>query len=173
MPGGKGFGRDVITTSIAHHRIHQGTFFEVNILDLAVASAGTLDVLVRVVSSAHMRIHAAVSADFLAEMTEAPITTLDGTPVTAFNLNRFSSRVASTLLFQAPTITDIGAPILEQQYLPGGSGGNAIGAQGSTFEEILMSPGDYLLRLTNISGQANIGSMNIDFYEPPEGAPKV
>lgn len=173
MATGKGFDKGVITTSVVHHRIHQGSFFSISAIDAAVAASGFLTVLVRVPSgSCHIRFVVTVSGNALGNIYEAPTTTADGTLIVPANRNRFSSRVAECLFFSGPTVTDKGT-LLEPFLLSGGSGGNAPGSRNSGFEEWLLAPGDYLMEIQNITAQVQAAAIQMDFYEPPEGIPRI
>jgi hypothetical protein len=97
---------------------------------------------------------------------EDPTFSADGTAVLAVNHNRFKTNVANTLFFHTPTIVTNG-DLLISGLQPGGSGGNAQGGSSqSDFEEWILSPGDYLIRIKNIAGVASNISLQLDFYEP-------
>jgi len=170
--GFSGFKNGVAVTDIVHDRIHQGTFFQSNNFDPAVANNGTIEMLVRVVSGAHLRWQGNVGADSLGTFFSGPTLTDDGTPLPRVNYNSFATLTASTLVFDAPTYTDSGTPVLENIFIPGGSGGRAIGGSGSSFEEFVLAPGDYLGRIQNISGNNNVPmQLVINWYEPGGAVP--
>lgn len=152
-----------------HSMIHRGVFYSVSLYDDAVATATTKDVSIVVTAGMHLRMRAFVSGDFRGQFFTG--TTLDGTPggtiLTAFNRNGFSSNVSDAVLREDPTVTTPGTGVLEQ-FIPGGSGGNAAGGEASTFEEVILDAGTYLLRLTNETGQTQTISAHLDFYHPSQ-----
>lgn len=176
MSSGKGFEKEVVTTEIVHHRIHQGFLFTKSAINLDLITNGFVRVLVRVVTgAAHMTFTGAVSANMVARLYEAPTLTNDGTAMdlTKSNRNRFKSNTPLTLLFADPVVADPGGEPLTEQLMPGGSGGNAGGGDGSAFEEWVLKSGDYLVELENVDGPNALASMQIIWYEPPEGVPRI
>jgi len=155
-----------------HTNIHRGIFFSADLINTSLADSGSLEALIQVDDdvSAHIRFFVSGGGDMAFYLYEAPI--IDdpssglGTPITSNNRNRFSSNVAVTLLSSGPT-TSADGTMLASTIIPGGTGGNAAGGQGSSFEEWILQTGeDYLVRLTNISGQAKPAMIQFDWYEP-------
>jgi hypothetical protein len=68
------------------------------------------------------------------------------------------------LAFDGPTVT-VDGTLLVGVMIPGGSTGQTIGGQVSTFEELILIPGDYLIRVTNLAAQAQPVGIGIDWYE--------
>lgn len=89
-----------------------------------------------------------------------------GTPITALNLNRPSSRTSESAALLQPTISSLGTKILEQ-ILPGGTGKKAAGAEGRTGRLYLKPLTTYLFRITNKDAQNNAHAveMILEWYE--------
>lgn len=157
----------LVLIDVIHNRIHRGHFFSLDVVDAALINTGTILILVRVAAgkSAHIRFEAAVGGDARLEMFEDPTTSADGTAITPLNRNRFSSNVATTLFFSGPTVTADGTS-LSDKILAGGAGiFLSPGSEGSTFKEWVLNEGDYLVRLTNISGATQPAHLQTNFYE--------
>jgi len=148
-----------------HNRIHRGQFFSLDNFNSALANSGTIDVLVKVTTGVHVRAIASAGGDARFQLFEGTTVSANGTPATPVNRNRFSALTAVTQFFTGPTITADGTALLDT-LLPGGTGGIfSGGGGGQTFEEFVLAPGNYLLRLTNISGSTQPANVQIDFYE--------
>ena len=170
----RAFGSPILT--IAHERIHRGEFFTAS-SQAAVGSGGDVEFLIRVAAgtSAHMRISGTVSSDMVGFFFEGPTSSVDGTPVLAVDRNRFTKNTATTLVFVGPTVSVDGTPLMEFD-MPGGDKQTASGGEGSSFEEYVLEPGDYLMRIeNNIIAPAAAGRAGIivDFYEPLSGTEQV
>lgn len=160
-------GHLVVIDSV-HHRVHMGQMFSCSIFDGALGAAASAELLIRVPANAgaHLSARGALGGDAVGRMFEAPTTTDDGTAVPRLNRNRRSATVADLLVFTGPTVTIDGTELLVA-FIPGGTGGNALGGQGETFGEwILDESTDYLLRVTNLTGQVQPVSIEINWYEP-------
>jgi len=163
-----GFENFVTSQGSAHARIHQGTFYSADLFDPALASAGVLDMLIRPDASVsmHLRFTLAAGGDAQVELFEAATFSAAGALLQPINRNRITANVARGLLNTGPTITAPGVK-LTHGLLPGGSQGQTVGAVGSSFEEWVLAPGVvYLLRSTNLAGQAQPVDIQVDFYEP-------
>ena len=170
MASGFGNFRNAVSvTDVIHDRIHQGTFFQSNNFEAAVANNGTLEMLVRVTTGAHLRWSANVGGDSLGTFYNGPTLTDDGTALSAVNFNTFSSLTAVTEVYDGPTYSDPGTPVLENIFIPGGSKGQVTGGSGGAFEEFVLGPGDYLGRLQNISGNNNVPLQIIVHWYEPQG----
>lgn len=166
----RAFGAPTLT--IQHERIHRGEFFTAS-LQGAILSDASSDFLIRVAAdtSAHMRFFGTVSQNMLGLLFEAPTTSADGSAVTCVDRNRFTKSTATTLIFAGPTVSDDGLNLMDF-FIPGGQKVGAGGGEGSSFEEFVLSPGDYLMRVANTlvspSADGHTGVV-VDFYEPISG----
>jgi len=169
--GGRGFGQNVVSTDIIHDRIHQGVFFQSTFYDGAVVNNAFLEVMLRVPtgSAAHFRWAVASGGNALGYMYHTPTLLTDGTARPALNFNGFSTNVALASPFITPTFSDPGTAILDEIFFPGGQKNQASGGGGSSFEEFVLGPGDYLGRLQNIAGTTQPLQILITWYEPVEG----
>jgi len=149
-----------------HTKIHSGELFTCG-ASAEVASGGVVEFLIRVTGGTHARFIGSVAHNMKAELFEDPTTSADGTAVACTNRNRFSSNTATTLVFAGPTVTGDGTRLVEF-FIPGGDKQSAGGGLGQSFEEWILSPGDYLVRISNnILNPASAGwaGLTIDFYE--------
>lgn len=156
--------RELVTIDSAHQNIHDGIFFSAGANDVALGAAASLEVLFRVVTSAHLVITVSAGADATFRGFENTDPSADGTPIPAVNRNFFSANTAGNLVFSGPSLTSAG-DLRAEQLIIGGSGGRATGGETSFFLEWLLSPGDYLLRLTNDSAQDARAQILLDWYE--------
>lgn len=148
-----------------HNRIHRGHMFEVNINDAALANADTLEVLLVVIGEAHFLRNVVVGGDAKVQLYEGTTTSASGSEITPQNRNRTSTNVASCEVYSGPTITDDGT-LISDQFLPGGvQKAQSVGAESRGWNEWVLAPGNHLLRLTNISGAAQIAHIELNFYE--------
>jgi hypothetical protein len=82
-----------------------------------------------------------------------------------YNKNQGKSIVAVAAVTRQPTVTNNGV-LLENDFLPGGTGGNSIGSSGGERDEwILDINRTYMYRLTNRAGNAQPMSLRIEWYE--------
>ena len=156
--------RYLVVIDEPHQRIHDGVFFSAGVNDPALGNGASIEILFRVVGGAHTVIRLDHEGNATFESFEDMTSTDDGSSVSAFNRNRFSSNVPNSLVFSGPTITLDGTP-LPEQLLIGGTGGKASGVQGSFFLEWILAPGDHLLRLTNDSGTDSRAQVLLDWSE--------
>jgi hypothetical protein len=162
----------VIAIADAHHENEVGNMYQVGHYDAAVANTASLEILIRTGStlSLHSVFATNVGGDSVAYLFEAPTVTVVGTTITPINNNRNSANTAEGLFYHTPTTTADGTPLNNGTFIPGGSGGNAVGGSaGSSIRdggEIILKPNtDYLVRITNISGAAKNISLTHLFYE--------
>lgn len=150
---------------------HAGKFFFSNFYNAAVASAGTIDLLV--VTGATTTPHIAIMIDMAAAATlsiyEDATASNNGTPLTAINANRQSTKVTTASVFHTPTITGTGTTLMLNHYIAGGTTGNATGGSSNDFaritEFLLKTSSKYLFRVTNLSASAAAGSVQLGWFE--------
>lgn len=165
--------REVISTP--HQKVHDGDFYQVGTLLTCIANGCSAEFLIKVgaCQSLHTVISTSVTGKFIGYLYEAPTIAVCGcgTALTAINSNRNSCNTAEGTFFHTPCTTADGTQ-LAASLIPGGTGGKAIGGSASTStrdgaEIILATSTNYLIRLTNDSGQARDVSITISFYESP------
>jgi len=158
----------VLAINQVHHQIHKGTFRTISAVMEGLADGAFVRVLIRVAPDVrmHVRLAGTTSANMIGRLFEDPLTSADGTGILSHARNRYSSVATTTLCFTGPTVTSTGTKLVET-FIPGGSGGNAVGGSASSFEEWVLTDGDYLAEIENISGNNNqIAGLTLDFYEP-------
>lgn len=160
----------LVTMDTVHDRVHRGQMFVGSAYNASLAAAGTFDVLFRVGTghSAHLDIAASLGGDGTVQLYEAPVSTVDGTALTLVDRNRITKNTPTSLAFTGPTLTSPGT-LLVTDFFPGGSGGSGAtpgGSSDANFTEVVLGPGDYLIRVTNTSGAAAPVDVNLNFYEP-------
>lgn len=161
----------LITIPYTVEQTHDGRFFFTNFYVAALASGANLDMLV--VTGATTVPHIAVMCDIGAAATlsvyEGVTTSSDGTPLTAFNANRQSTKITTASVTQTPTVTGTGTALLLNHYIPGGTTGNSIGGSSSDFarvtELLLKTSTKYLFRMTNLGAGATGASMQLGWFE--------
>lgn len=151
---------------VSQCQLHIGRLFGASLFNEAVVGAASVDVLLRVSSLQDMYLDIFFSAtgDTLCEMFEAPTTSADGTSLPLTNRNSTSAIVPATLAFTGPTITSPGTRT-SVLFVPGGSGGNSPGAALGSVAAAVLSEGDWLMRVTNRTGQAQDINTILTFYE--------
>lgn len=160
-----GVNHGLVLINEIHYNIHRGIIFTAVRTELNVVNNGTVDVFLIVTNSTHLRFKMSAEGQSTISFFEGTTVSGNGTVVPARNRNRFSSNVATTAVYHTPTITDDGTELV-QVFLSGGTGGNAQGTETSPTEEWVLSAGNYMIRLTNISGTASNFSSILEFYEP-------
>lgn len=153
---------------IVHHEIHEGEFFSVSYKtpdDGSLADNGTIVfALTPATKYVHMIAAAACGGDAEAEFYEVSTVT-GGTATTPRNHNRNSSDNSDVTVVRDPTVNTAGT-LLEHAFLPGGTGGNAVGTVGSQRQEWILRPAiTHVVRLTNRAGNAQPGSLTVTWYE--------
>ena len=148
-----------------HVEIHEGNTYVVSYYDDDVADDGTVEILLRVGDEpAHATFGGQAGGDAVAYLIENPTVNAAGTALTEFNKNRISANTATLTAFHTPTV--VGGTALLTLFMPGGSGPQAGGTQASSGGEWILKPNeDYVARITNISGQAQEISIDIEWYE--------
>lgn len=158
--------KGVILIDTVHARIHAGMLFAADLVDVALAGAASLEMLVRtaVGMPVHMRISTNAGGDARIRLFEAPTTTADGTPLALKDRNRITNNTATALVFSAPTVTVDGTSLLDAvQPASKGASFEAFG------EFVLAANTDYLVRVTNLAGGAQAVSLQADMYESGGG----
>lgn len=159
--------RHLIQMNEIHARIHEGSFFSTGLADPALANDGVLEIVIQTPATGaiHARFAGAAGGDFRVGLFEGTTFSAAGTTLTPSNRNRLSSIVTTATFTHTPTLTLDGTALFDG-YIGGGTGGNAIGGQISSFEEFILDQStNYLARVTNVSGQASLASLTVQFYD--------
>ena len=151
-------------------RIIAGEMFHCSTLDTSLANDAAMDMVMVVPAPGldnlytHMSVYAACGGDADFYFYEGCVYS-GGTPKATPNHKRYSDKVWRGTMLDGPTISSTGIELLAQ-FLPGGSGGNAIGGDGGFDMEWGLKPStNYLLRIVNRSGQAQRASIGCSHYE--------
>lgn len=154
----------------AHHEIHGGSTFLVSYKSpdgANIPDNGTITYTVTTHAKyAHILVRAACGGDMEGEFLEgATVTAGTGVAMVEYNKNRASSKAPTVGVRRDMAITDDGTRI-ENEFIPGGTGGNAIGGAGVSRAEWILAPSTvYVVRVTNRAGNAQPMSLAIEWYE--------
>jgi len=166
----------LVSMAVAHHEIHEGETWLVSYKspDAAnIADNGTITFTITVNAKwAHMLFRAPCGGDMEAELREgATIQGGTGTAMVRYNKNRGKTAEDSTVTVRRDaTITGAGT-LIENEFIPGGTGPQAVGGAGvSRAEWILNRNTTYLVRVTNRAGNAQPMSLAIEWYEEGSNA---
>jgi len=152
-----------------HHEIHEGETWIVSYKTpdaSPIADNGTIIFAFTIGNRyVHVSGRAAFGGDAEAELLENPTWT-GGTVMTPRNKNRAKLEMASTVtVVRDPTISADGLT-LEDEFVPGGSGPQAVGGVAAQRAEWILKPGfRYAMRITNRAGTNQPGSLAAEWYE--------
>ena len=168
------------TVDYAHHEIHAGSAFHVQVLDASLASAASLRISFKTPAGtkrAHMIFaFASGGGSHLTIAEGATWTTNTGTVVAPTNQKRTSSPTASILLEDKTatpawtangvltgTTADAAGTTLRSIYI---FGTNKVGGDGVHDSEIILMPDQtYTISLTNDEATAKGAIIHLDWYE--------
>jgi len=161
-------GEGLVVQEMVHHRVHEGVFFVSGVADEALSNNANLDMLIQAVSGdLHMQFVGSAGADARIGLWEGTTFSDQGTVQPAINRNRnFAlTKISDSIISMNPTITDIGTQLFGG-LLIGGSGGSATGGTSAAFTEFIFPAGTvHMARLTNIGGQAQLATIEAEFYD--------
>jgi hypothetical protein len=159
------FDNAVKALDYAHVRIHAGDSYVTSRI-ANIANGGHLDI--RFLTGArecHTTIDVSATGKCNFLLYQAP-TIAGGTAQPVVNMRTTSTKTSTVTATHTPTVTAVGADILVSKLVPGTTGGNAVGGNSGSRNEIILKPNtEYLFRLTNLSGQANDLNTIITHYE--------
>ena len=155
-----------------HRLIHDGMGFQITHYVASLAASGSAELLVAVPAGTfpHFRKYTTTATGGPVRMRvyEGTTTSDDGTGITSFNLNRNSTRSASTVITHTPTISADGTLIETLLHpTPTAIGANVGGVTGPDVgEEWVAKPSTkYLYRVTNDSAGAVAVCVYAFWYE--------
>lgn len=152
----------LIVTDFEHHEIHDGDHFDISDLQ-SMSNNVDLDYLLITPDLAKwMHTIFGLDSDAKASIAlyEAPTTSANGTPLTAYNNNRNSATAATLQVFRAPTVSAAGTQIDIHMV---GSSGKSGGTKRDTDEWVLKVNTKYLLRIHSFSALQMV--FHLDWYE--------
>ena len=156
------------TIDYPHHEIHDGNFFIVDRVNLALAAAATMSLGATIPAGtfAHFRHIVSVGGACHVELKEG-VGFTGGGAETIYNANRNGPAAAFGALSD-PTIA-AGTVILEYVIASGG-GPKAGGGSGSLFDEIITKDNEtYSIEVTNQTNGAIAASIVVGFYPKTTG----
>jgi hypothetical protein len=156
------------TIDIVHNEIHEGEFFSVSFKsadDSAIADNATIAfALTPATKYVHLQAVGAMGGDAEIEFYEVSTVT-GGTATTPRNHNRNGSDNSDVTVVRDPTVNTAGT-LLENIFLPGGTGPQAVGGAGGQRQEWVLRPAiTHVVRITNRAGTAQPGSLSVSWYE--------
>lgn len=154
---------------IVHHEIHEGELYHVSYKspDAApVADNGTVTFLITTGTKyCHLIPLPAAGGDAEYEFLEGTTYTGGTGMVVRKKYRSLGDGDNTAVVRRDVTVTGAGT-LLENDFLPGGRGGNAIGSVGGQRSEWILIPStNYLCRLTNRAGNVQPMSLTIEWYE--------
>lgn len=160
------------TIDSTHKHTHKGESYHTSKYFAAVASAATVDILIKVGSgkALHANFKSAGGGDFTTQIFETPTISADGTSINIRDMNRTTASTSNATAFHTPTISATGTALTDTEFTPGGSGiatpgGVQSGVFGRGGEWILKKSTNYLIRLTNQALTAQNMSISASWYE--------
>lgn len=156
-----------VTIDLPHHKIHDGRFFTACRLFENVADAGTAEILLVTGSTReiHLSLTTRVDGQSLLALFEDTTVSDNGTQITEQNNNRNSSNTADMDVYYTPTITGDGTQICGA-YIPAGERKSFLGGEHSSrIEWILDGGSNYLIRVTNNTGDVENIGIKVEWYE--------
>jgi len=154
----------------AHHEIHEGSTFLVSYKSPdanPIADNATISYIITTHGKyVHMLARGACGGDAEAALYEGTtVTAGTGTAMTAFNKNRASIKAPTVGVRRDMTVDTVGT-LIENEFIPGGTGPQAVGGAGvSRAEWVLALNTIYMVRITNRAGNAQPMSLAIEWYE--------
>lgn len=159
-------GRKVADDPIS--RINEGVMYHCSLIDAALANNANLDMMINAPAGDPIHMIMEVGCGGTAELGFFEGVAATGGDVEAvYNHKRTSSRVWGGTMVSNPSISDLGTRLISQM-LPAGSRNQASGGASSFEAEWILQTGiNYLMRVTNRSGSAQVAFVGCDHYSSP------
>ena len=158
----------LVTLSYEHHEIHEGNFFVVDHVNLALGAGATMSLCATIPAAtfAHFRFIVSAGGAVHVELKEGAGFT-GGAAETIYNANR-NGPAAPFAALSDPAIA-AGIVILEY-VIAAGAGPKAAGGQGGLFDEIITQDDQtYSIEVTNLTNGAIASSIVTSFYTKTVG----
>lgn len=154
------------TIDVVHHEVHEGETWVASRFVLSLANNASIDLYLTTGALwPHLSWIALMGGDGEMQFYAAPTISVVGTLMARPNLNRGSSRASTLIPYHTPTITNNGTLLLNDA-LPGGRGPQAGGGLARSNTEWILAAGtNYLMRFYNRSGNNQIASIVLQWYE--------
>lgn len=164
----------IITIDTNHARIHDGNMFQVSSNTGTIANGTSTFFLIDMTSTTvtrdiHLVYQATTGGESLVELIENMTFVSSGTLVTAYNMDRDTTRTcqAGIKFYSGATNTKTNGTVIFKSLTPGGTSTpsrNGITLR-NTSEWILKPGNSYVGRITNLSGGDIDVGINVEFYE--------
>ena len=159
-----GIEEGLIVQTYIDKKVHDGLVYAAHVWNATIADDGTLIMAspVPIGIASHFTFVGSCGGDAWLDLIEDTAYD-DGVPIVARNMNR---NYPDSDFLQDPTL--VGGNILTRMLLAGGSGPHASGGSATSRPEyhwVTIPTSPYAVRLTNISGGAQPGSINVNFYQ--------
>ena len=154
----------------AHHEIHEGSTFFVSYKSpdaSPIADNASISFIITTHNKyAHLLARGSCGGDMEGLFYEGTtVTAGTGTAMTEFNKNRASTKVATVGGRRDMTVDTLGT-LIENEFVPGGTGPQAVGGASSQRAEWVLALNTvYLVRITNRAGNAQPMSLALEWYE--------
>lgn len=154
-----------VSIGALHHEIHEGDTYKVHNVNTAVASGGDITIVLTTgAKSCHTTFYGSSGGDALLYLFEGSTVTVAGTAMVEYNKNRNSSNTATAAAELNPTAS--GGAILDQLFIPGGSGPTAPGGATNVRDEWVLKPSTiYRFKLVNSTATTQTLNLAIEWYE--------
>lgn len=152
-----------------HARIHDGYSYDASFLKgklNELADGADLNILIQAVTGMHFIFEVACGGNAEIYFFNEPTWSDQGTTITAFNKNDYSTNTTTNIITHTPTLDTDGTQRMSK-LLPGGNKtAGSGGSDGSYSREIDLKAGNnYMIRVTNISGAIQPTSVAVEWYE--------
>jgi hypothetical protein len=156
------------TIDINHYRLHEGrAYYAYKMHPDAAKLNASASINIAIAFPANVYAHAVMTYECGGEaefyIYEAA-TTSGGTAMTLHRRNRYLNVASQGAAVLAPTVSNVGTEIYAE-FISSGQGGAGAGGAGFTYEFVFNPLTTYLLRLTNVNGQAQMAELRVDWYE--------
>ena len=158
------------TIDIVHKRIHQGLLYSSGFYTSSLADNGEINILIKIgATTTHFNYIASCGGDFITQIFKIPTYSNVGTAIGAENHSQVSTNTFNGNVYHTPTLTGNGTQLNGTVFFAGGNGGNSTGSTETAFtsEFVLKTNTDYLVKITNVSGQAKKASITTTYYQYP------
>ena len=163
-----GSDQPLVTADVNHQRLHEGRAYYAFYLQNSGAPLAD-DASINIVFAAgpgvypHLSIGSFCGGDCELFLYEGASST-GGASFTPIARNRQSTNTSDVAMVTNPTVTATGVNLLTE-FLPGGAKKKAGGGGGDSSEYLLKPLTNYLVRLLNVSGSAQIAEITLEWYE--------
>jgi len=156
----------LVTIPVVHHEVHEGETFTVSTFSILVNNGDDITMLLRTGNTryGHLTFVVAAGGDAQVRLLENPTITNIGNGLNERNMKRYSTEIPEIQAFGNPAYIE--QAVIMNFLAPGGTGGNAVGGTSRQDTEWILSLNtDYVIELTNISGNNQPMSIVAQWYE--------